>query len=281
MENAGTTPNFLVIGAAKCGTTALCALLGRHPEVFVHPRKELNFFSFDEKYAEGFDAYREAFTDAGAAVAIGEGSPSYAKRAKRPDAAARIAKHLPHARLIYIVRHPLRRMESAWLHARRSDHRTEATFAETVRQVPEYVDTSDYDRQLAAYADHFPAEQLKVLFFEDFVADATTTLCETFRFLGVDETQEIPLDRAPSNPSLGRKADPPLLKRVKRSKAFKALDRMSPSLANAATKPFQRALNERPNWDKGTLEFVRGRLEDGVRGFLRGQGKDEDYWGWE
>ena len=54
-------PSFLVIGAAKCGTTTLCSLLSRHPDVFVHPEKELNFFCFDELYDRGFAWYASLF----------------------------------------------------------------------------------------------------------------------------------------------------------------------------------------------------------------------------
>ena len=246
----------------------------------MHPEKELDFFSFDERYADGFDAYRARFADAGAARAVGEGSPTYTKLAKRPAAAGRVAEHLPHARLLYIVRHPLRRMESAWLHARRSNHRRAATFAETVREIPEYVDTSDYGRQLDAYRAHFPADRILVLFFEEFVADPRPSLRAAFEHLDVDPAVEIDLDRAPANPSLGRAADADWLRAVRRSRAFKALDRRAPGLARALTRPFRRTLTDRPSWDEETLAFVRARLEESTSRFLESQGRAADLWPW-
>ncbi|MFG0316612.1 MAG: sulfotransferase family protein [Planctomycetota bacterium JB042] len=278
MENAGTLPNFLVIGAAKCGTTSLCALLGRHPEVFLHPRKELDFFSYDGVYAKGIEWYASRFRDGAGRKAVGEGSPNYAKRRKNPRAAERIARHLPDARLLYIVRHPLRRMESAWLHARRAGHRSAGSFGETVRTFPEYVDTSDYEAQLEAFAAYRDRGRLRVLFFEEFRSAPGDVLREAFRFLGVDDSVEVPADDSPTNPSLGRRVDAPFLKRLRKTRAFRSVERVAPALTAALVRPLQRELTERPTWDEETLRFVRDALETPTRRFLEAHGRPADLW---
>ncbi len=85
-------PNFLIIGAAKAGTTALYHYLKQHPQVYMSPEKETNFFAFegqevcfrgpgDEKMCEStiatLEGYKEQFEDVSNEVAIGEASPWY------------------------------------------------------------------------------------------------------------------------------------------------------------------------------------------------------------
>lgn len=77
---------------------------------------EPHFFSLQEAYDRGWAWYTSRFANASQETAIGEGSTSFTMHIHRPDAPRRIAAHLPDVRLIYIVRHPLMRIESAWKH---------------------------------------------------------------------------------------------------------------------------------------------------------------------
>jgi len=258
-------PNFLLIGAAKSGTTSLCSLLGQHPDVFMHPQKELDFFCFDENHAKGMDWYFEKFADAGGCSAVGEGSPNYAKRARYPGTAGRIAEHLPDVKLLYIVRHPLRRMESAWLHALRSGHRRAGTFAQTVRKFPEYVDTSDYAAQLAVYREHFPVDQILTLFFEDYQAEPRDVVRRTFEFLGVDPRFEVDGAGEIKNPSVGRRIKSPWRRRMARIPGFQWI---------------RTEVDERPSWDEPTRAWVRERLEAGTSRFLEENGRSAGFWDW-
>jgi hypothetical protein len=258
-------PDFLLIGAAKCGTTSLCALLAQHPDVFLHPKKELNFFSHDAVFAKGLDWYERQFAAGHGRRAVGEGSPNYAKRARHPLAAERIARALPDARLLYIARHPLRRMESAWLHARRAGHRSERSFTATVRRYPEYVDTSDYGAQLAVYLQHFRAERILVLFFEDFRADPRAVLRRAFAFLGVDPDFAVQDADAVRNPSLGQPVDVAWRRKLARVPLLRWTGG---------------AIDERPQWDDATRAWVRERLEEPTSRFLEAHGKPTDWWDW-
>ena len=73
-------PNFLVIGAMKCGTTSLCSLLGQHPDIFMSNPKETYFFSNDEVYQRGSSWYESIFLGSENKIAIGEGSTNYSKK---------------------------------------------------------------------------------------------------------------------------------------------------------------------------------------------------------
>src|SRR5262245_59528673 len=105
--------DFLVIGVMKCATSTVCAYLEDHPDVFMVPRCEPNFFSHDENYAKGADWYAAHFKDRGAAKICGEGSNAYAAGEMYPEAVARIAAHNPGLKLIYMARHPINRILSA------------------------------------------------------------------------------------------------------------------------------------------------------------------------
>jgi hypothetical protein len=272
-------PDFLVIGAAKCGTTTLCSLLGRHPEVFVHPEKELNFFCFDELYARGFAWYARKFDRAEGRRAVGEGSPNYAKRHKHPLAAERIAKHLPDARLLYIVRHPLRRMESAWLHARRSGHRSSASFSRTLRSQPTYLDASLYERQIDAYRAHFPDARILVLFLDDLRARPQETLARAFAFLGVDPAVRVPDAESALNVSAGKRVDRLLLRGLRRLPGFERFDRRAPrAWRRFRTRFLRREMAGRPVWDDATRRWAVEQLAEPTARFLVRYGKPADYW---
>src|SRR4051812_13293797 len=106
-------PTFLVIGAAKCATTVLCRILGEHPQVYVPPAKELYFFNDDDLFhRKGWPWYESLFFAGRNQPFRGEGTPLYTMRDEYPQVVDRIADALPRAKLIYMVRHPLRQIES-------------------------------------------------------------------------------------------------------------------------------------------------------------------------
>jgi hypothetical protein len=272
-------PNFLVLGAAKCGTTTLCDLLGRHPDVFVHPRKELDFFCFDDRYARGLEWYAGCFAKATGERAVGEGSPNYAKLSKHPQAAERIARDLPDARLIYMVRHPLRRMESAWLHARRAGHRSSRSFTKTVRTQASYVDTSLYERQLEAYRRHFPDDRILVVFLDDLEADPEATLERCFRFLGVDPTFRVGRPGERRNVSGGQRVDGLLMDVLRAIPGFRRFDRRAPRRWRRFRKRWLQTDRIRgPEWDEATRRWVVDRLAEPTARFLERHGKPRDFW---
>jgi hypothetical protein len=272
-------PNFLVIGAAKCGTTTLCDLLGRHPDVYVHPKKELDFFCFDDRYARGLDWYAGRFARAGDARAVGEGSPNYAKLSKHPQAVERIARDLPEAKLIYMVRHPLRRMESAWLHARRAGHRSSRSFTRTVRTQASYVDTSLYGKHLDAYRRHFPDDRILVIFLDDLDADPEGTLERCFRFLGVDPAFRVEGIGERRNTSRGQRVDGLVMDVLRAIPGFRRFERRAPRGWRRFRRRFlQTELRNAPEWDDATRRWALERIAEPTARFLESQGKPRDFW---
>src|SRR5690606_33439746 len=122
--DAARLPTFLVIGAARSGSTWISRNLARHPDVFIPKEKELHFF--DQRYEEGIEAYRAYVRAATAEKAIGEATPAYLHT---PAAAARIRAHLPDVKLIACLRDPIDRLYSRYWNARgRFEHNKEVSF---------------------------------------------------------------------------------------------------------------------------------------------------------
>lgn len=180
----GRLPDFLVIGAARCGTTALSRWLDDHDDVWIARQKELRFFDVETNWARGLDWYRDQFADAPPDALVGEASPGYLYV---PEAAPRIAETVPDARLVAILRDPI---ERAWSHywflrASDGDHRTplEAVRSDDRRWVG-YLDRGDYLPQLERICEHHPRERLLVVLFDDLRDDPVGLFRTVADFIG-------------------------------------------------------------------------------------------------
>jgi len=186
-------PTFIVIGAMKGGTTSLASYLGTHPEVYMTDPKEPRFFT--QLWDRGIEWYEELFEPAGTAIARGEGSTDYTKWPQVPSPAARIASIAPDAKLVYLVREPVDRIRSQYVHraARFNEAKIERRpIDETVRSKPMYLDWSRYAAQLDNYLEHFDRSQILVVTSERLRHDRAATLSEVFSFIGVDPTFAVP-----------------------------------------------------------------------------------------
>lgn len=196
--------DFLVIGVMKCATSTVCAYLEDHPDVFMVPRCEPNFFSHDENYAKGLDWYAAHFKDRGAAKICGEGSNAYAAGKMYPETVARIAAYNPGLKLIYMARHPIDRILSAWIQMR-VDHgdSVPSTPDRAVQEQEDfYVDPSSYWKNISRYRAAFPDSQIFVGFMEDLERDPTAFFARLTRFLDIRENPVI--KRGHVNPSAGK-----------------------------------------------------------------------------
>ena len=173
-------PDFIVIGAQKCGTTTLCRELERHPEVGLFPHKETHFFSF--RYNRGLEWYEPLFDRINGRVK-GEGSPSYTTGEFSKLAAARIAADLPDVKLIFIARHPLERLPSGYTQLFDSGLKP-GTFEEELRRSPKLLPASCYHARLQDFYEHIPRESILVMFLEDLKRDYSGELARMYEFIG-------------------------------------------------------------------------------------------------
>lgn len=173
-------PNFLFIGADRCGSKSLHNFFRQHPDCYVPPIADPLFF--DVNFERGLDWYLDLFAEAPpAARAIGEFSHDYIHSA---DAAERIARHFPDIQLLATLRHPIERAFSSYASAK-SAGVIRTSFEEALDEVPMLISRSLYADKLRMYYDWFPPEQLKVLFFDDLEADPRAFAGEAFAFLGL------------------------------------------------------------------------------------------------
>ena len=207
-----TLPNFLIIGAQKSGTSSLYRHLRSHPEIFMSRSKEPKYFALDgdefsfnapytlpdtvDRFAD-FDRYQELFHGADGALAIGEASTWYLHS---PIAPVRIHAHVPEMKLVAILRNPVERAFSNFLHNRNYlkieplDDFGAAVAAEEKRREEAwghpwyYKEKGRYYKHLRRYYDLFDADQIRVYLLDDLKHDPVELLHDLYRFFGVDDT---------------------------------------------------------------------------------------------
>lgn len=199
-------PNFLIVGAAKSGTTSLYKYLKQHPDIFMPERKEPCFFVGDpsgltyqikkEKY------YRKLFATVQNESAIGEASTAYLYDNEAPK---RIIEYLGKIKIIILLRNPIEAVYSLYNHEVRREGETLRTFEEaleaeeTRRGNPEfkkncygwhanyyYFDRGMYYRQVKRYIDMFGRHNMLIFIFEELTGNPVSLAKKAFRFLEVD-----------------------------------------------------------------------------------------------
>lgn len=182
-------PGFLIIGAMKSGTTGLYWLLRLHSQITMSRIKEPNFFNrpacFGGTWDRGLDWYRGLF-NAGSGLK-GEASTGYTKYPRDPSVVNRIYQTLPHARFIYLVRNPIHRALSHYLHSVLDGHEDRPIHVAILQPTDGYyVTTGLYHMQLEQYLRKFPPERFCVVTAESLWKNRTVVFERVLRFLKVD-----------------------------------------------------------------------------------------------
>jgi tetratricopeptide (TPR) repeat protein len=198
-------PDFIIIGAAKCGTTSLYQYLGFHPQILFPHKKELNFF--DRHFALGLDWYLAQFpsiTDR-AKFVTGEASPNYFCN---PEAARAIAKTYPQMKLIVLLRNPVERTISWYYHQvnRGAEKKSvEAAIISEIQQLKtlkksdfntierlpaKIVPGSLYVYHLQFWINLFPREQFLILKSEDLYGTPAGVMERVFNFLNLSPVRQ-------------------------------------------------------------------------------------------
>jgi len=200
-------PNVIVIGAMKCGTSALHYYLDMHPEISMSSPKELNFFCGDPEvgglladaapselsimrhtarnWARGPEWYAANF-DPGA-ICRGEASPNYTAP-WHPGAAGRIASLVPNVSLIFLVRDPFDQIVSQYMHYRDGGNEPRPLVEAVANPHGIYLERTRYHARLSPFLDSFPRDQILVIDQQDLRSRRRETLARVFGFLGVDDT---------------------------------------------------------------------------------------------
>jgi len=198
-------PDFAIIGAMKCGTSTLHEQLALRSGFFMSRPKEPNFFSDEPEFARGVDWYASLFAGATGRQLCGESSTHYTKLPTHPHAAERMHALLPKARLIYVMRDPVERVVSQYLHEW-STREVEGSLEAALQRHERFVAYSCYARQLEPYLELYGASVILPVFFERMVAFPDEELARVCRFLGdrSDEPVTWRTERAKQNVSSER-----------------------------------------------------------------------------
>ena len=194
----------------KAGTTSLYKYLSDHPQLYASPRKEPRVFrdakdrkQLGEEFFRLFDARR------GEPWCF-EASTAYTKHPRFPGVPSRVQSIVPDARFIYLVRNPVERIWSQYVHNIAAGRESRA-FPRALSEESQYLDISRYHLQLSQYHEVFPAERILVQVFEEMIADPASTVRAVCTFLGIDGSYTPPAMDAAFNVSSKKRAAPPSL----------------------------------------------------------------------
>ncbi|MCK4821671.1 sulfotransferase [bacterium] len=271
-------PNFIVIGAAKCGTTSICDLLSCHPQIFMSDPKEPHFFGRDDP-SKTFQWYEGFFSSVQGEIAVGEGSTSYTHPDIIVPAASEIAEHIPHCRLIYMVRNPIKRLESDWK-MRKHEGWAEGTINQAVFAQDTLITHGMYWQNLNVYRKFFADDQILIVFLEDFIVDPEYELERCCRHIGVDPSVSFDNIDKPRNKSDDFRKDGFIAHLLRQTNLLNSMIVKMPKWMIIGAK---RVLTRKQalyfEWDDDVRMSVIEKLLDDSRQFLEYCDKPIDFWG--
>jgi Sulfotransferase domain len=183
-SGGGALPNLIVIGGLKCGTTSLHHYLNLHPEVEMSRPKELNFFVSELNWPLRRDWYASHFSPE--APVRGESSPHYTNLPRFEGVAERMRSVLDEPRLVYMVRDPIDRLLSHYLHNVGGGYEDRPLAEALAEPQNAYVSRSRYFLQLEPFLRAFGPPAIEIVAREELKDDRAATMRRLFAFLGVE-----------------------------------------------------------------------------------------------
>ena len=186
-------PNFFIVGAGGCGTTALYQYLNEHPEIYMSEIKEPNYFGRDSSFKTEAE-YLGLFAGAKNEIRLGEATPLYLRS---PRATEAIYKFDPNAKIIIMLRDPVSLMLSSYWRNRLTGRERSPTFKEALAkqagktkadrdEPPIYRSLPLLTEHVQRYFKRFGRMNVYVIIFDDFKQDTAAVYKRALDFLGVD-----------------------------------------------------------------------------------------------
>ena len=223
-------PDFAVIGAMKSGTSSMHYYLRQHPQIAMSAKKELNFFVEEINWRLGQQWYESHFSAADRRQLCGEASPNYAKWPHFGGVPERMHDLLPNAKLIYLVRDPVARIVSHYMHnVSRGRFNRDLTHYLEHSAGKHLMATSCYFTQIQRFLRYYRSDQVLIVQSEQLLSERRETLRRVFEFLGVDalfETPKFDMIRHASECKLRRRWAARLLARTLGNRCVKPLEKL-------------------------------------------------------
>jgi len=250
-------PNLIIIGAMKGGTTSLYHYLASHPEVEPSAIKETDYFKSEETFGRGSAWYESLFRQPRPFAF--EASISYTQRHLYPGVPQRIHALVPRARLVYVLRDPIERILSHYVHNRITGLESRTLPEALNTPGTNYILTSRYHHQIEAYLDLFPREQLLLVESEHLREDPAAVVTELFEAIGLSPDYDADVLRRRFHTSSAKRRPSPL----ERNLTAKTDNRYLLAAIRLATRPL-RARVERPTLTAADRERLVASLAPDV-----------------
>lgn len=251
--------DFMIIGVQKCGTTSLSYQLDQHPEIEICEDKEPDFFSRNPDWKSKINEYQRLFKNNKRIK--GEASTTYSWYLEFPETAQRLFDYNPNLKLIFIVRDPVERMRSHYMHEL-SKARTKMPIEKEVLLNPTYLHHSLYSIQIRPFLKLFSKENFHFICFEEYVKNPVQTLESVAEFLNVSKQDFNNIDLKPQNNILERKAEYKIKTLIAPYVRFLPL-----SFRNLFKKPFTYEIKEREEFSSEFKKILWNYFEDDVKNF--------------
>ena len=206
-------PDIIIIGAMKCATSTLHEQLALQPGIFMSEPKEPNFFSNDEEFARGLDWYDGLFDEAPEGAICGESSTHYTKLPTYPKTIERLKTYVPNAKFIYVVRHPLDRLVSQYIHEW-TMRLTSEPIDQAIDNLPILKEYSLYSMQLKPFFETFGPEKIQLVFFDSLTKQSQKELERVCQFIGYQGAPKWVDDLPEQNVSADRMRVSPLRDKI-------------------------------------------------------------------
>jgi len=270
-------PNLIIVGGLKCGTTSIHHYLGLHPQIQMSKPKELNWDLGLDWYASRFD---RRFT------VRGESSPHYTNLPRFTGVAERIREHCPDARLIYMVRDPIKRILSHWIHATGAGYETRELVPTLSQPDSSYIHRSLYRMQLQPYLEQFDRAQIEVITQEELQGEREETMRRAFAFAGVDQSftsEQFDREWEKSSAKQGDKYQ--VMEKLVKLPGLRSFDRNFDRLPESLRWVVEKVVHDpekppapKPQLPDDLFETLRGRFGEDVRGLQELAGREFKGW---
>lgn len=218
------SPDYIVLGAMKCGTTTLAAQLGAQPGIFMTEPKEPCYFSDDAVFARGPGWYAGLFAGAAPGDITGEASTHYTKRPDLPETVARMKAALPEVRLVYMIRDPMARIVSHYIHEW-SQRVLTGSLEDALETHAPLVDYGLYGWQIEPYVEAYGREAILLTSLERWKLDPQAELRRVAAHIGFtgdvalahDDAENVSAARSRKLPMHGLLVDNPVATALRRT----------------------------------------------------------------
>ena len=267
--------DVIILGAQKCGTTTLFEILNQHPALAGSSPKEPHFFSDNPDWRDRLPEYEALFPDSADKLRF-EGSTTYTFFPHRnltlwDD----LHEYNPDLKFLYLVRRPLARITSAYMHLYERGW-LDLPIDEAIFRKPLLLDITRYHTQIAPYIERFGRDRVLLLDFDDFNHQRRAAMNRVAQFLGVDPSGFGEVETVRSNVSVGGQR--PHFKYDNPSLPLRMIRDLLPGLWRRITDNSSRKFQTRPQLSPAHRRAAIRLLEPEIDALARLMKKDLSHW---